>query len=193
MCALHSFCGRSNSDTGSCGFSGFRDPGPGNDLPPSVIVWPTTRKVRQVIIRYEVLMSKKIVIIGAGPGGLTAGMILARHGYDVEIFEKEGEVGGRNAALRLGDYTFDTGPTFLMMNFILEEVFELAGRDVAAYLQQVRLDPCTGWHSRISRCFPPAIAGRWSRNSPGCFPAARQATGNSWKRSSAATRLWNRA
>ncbi|HOP40768.1 MAG TPA: phytoene desaturase family protein [Geobacteraceae bacterium] len=86
-------------------------------------------------------MSKKIVIIGAGPGGLTAGMILARHGYDVEIFEKEGEVGGRNAALRLGDYTFDTGPTFLMMNFILEEVFKLAGRDVGAYLQQVRLDP----------------------------------------------------
>jgi phytoene desaturase len=86
-------------------------------------------------------MSKKIAIIGAGPGGLTAGMILARHGYDVEIFEKEGYVGGRNAPLKLDGYTFDTGPTFLMMNFVLEEVFNLAGRDVTKYLEQVKLDP----------------------------------------------------
>ncbi|MRR55195.1 MAG: phytoene desaturase [Deltaproteobacteria bacterium] len=86
-------------------------------------------------------MSKKIAIIGAGPGGLTAGMILARHGYDVEIFEKEGHVGGRNAPLKLDGYTFDTGPTFLMMNFVLEEVFRLAGKDVTEYLEQVKLDP----------------------------------------------------
>ncbi len=86
-------------------------------------------------------MPKKIAIIGAGPGGLTAGMILAGHGYEVEIFEKEGCVGGRNAPLRLDGYTFDTGPTFLMMKFVPEEVFELAGRDVSAYLETVRLDP----------------------------------------------------
>lgn len=86
-------------------------------------------------------MAKKIAIIGAGPGGLTAGMILARHGYAVEIFEKEEHVGGRNAPLKLDGYTFDTGPTFLMMNFILEEVFRLAGKDVAQYLEQVKLDP----------------------------------------------------
>jgi phytoene desaturase len=86
-------------------------------------------------------MSKKIAIIGAGPGGLTAGMILARHGYDVEIFEKEGHVGGRNASIKQDGYIFDTGPTFLMMNFVLEEVFGLAGRDVTLYLEQVKLDP----------------------------------------------------
>lgn len=86
-------------------------------------------------------MAKKIAIIGAGPGGLTAGMILAKHGFDVEIFEKEPQVGGRNAAIRLGEYTFDTGPTFLMMNFVLSEVFEMAGRNVADYLEQIKLDP----------------------------------------------------
>ncbi len=86
-------------------------------------------------------MAKKIVIIGAGPGGLTAGMILAGKGYEVEIFEKASCVGGRNAPIRLDGYTFDTGPTFLMMNYILEEVFSLAGRDVNDYLDQVKLDP----------------------------------------------------
>lgn len=86
-------------------------------------------------------MTKKIIIIGAGPGGLTAGMILAKQGFDVEIFEKETVPGGRNAPLRLGPYTFDTGPTFLMMNFVLAEVFALAGRNVADYIEQMPLDP----------------------------------------------------
>lgn len=86
-------------------------------------------------------MAKKIAIVGAGPGGLTAGMILAGKGFDVEIFEKEGAVGGRNAAIKLGEYTFDTGPTFLMMTFVMEEVFKMAGKDVKDYIEQVKLDP----------------------------------------------------
>jgi phytoene desaturase len=84
---------------------------------------------------------KKVVIVGAGPGGLTAGMLLASKGYDVEVFEKDAVVGGRNQALTLGDYTFDTGPTFLMMKFILEEMFELAGHNIYDYLDIKSLDP----------------------------------------------------
>ena len=84
---------------------------------------------------------KRVVIVGAGPGGLTAGMLLASKGYDVEIFEKDAAVGGRNQALRLGDYTFDVGPTFLMMKFILEEMFDFAGYNVYDYLDIRSLDP----------------------------------------------------
>jgi len=84
---------------------------------------------------------KRVVVIGAGPGGLTAAMILASKGYAVDVYEKNAAVGGRNAALKLGDYTFDTGPTFLMMRFILEEVFELCGRKVEDYLDIRSLDP----------------------------------------------------
>ncbi|NLF40660.1 phytoene desaturase [bacterium] len=84
---------------------------------------------------------KKIIIVGAGPGGLTAAMILARRGFDVTVYECKPEVGGRNAALRIGDYTFDTGPTFLMMNFVLKDVFNEAGRKVEDYLQFRRLEP----------------------------------------------------
>lgn len=117
-------------------------------------------------------MSKKIVIIGAGPGGLTAGMILARHGHEVEIFEKEGEVGGRNAALRLGDYTFDTGPTFLMMNFILEEVFKLAGRDASAYLQQVKLDPMYRLAFTDFEIFPSSDPAKMEQELARVFPGS---------------------
>jgi len=84
---------------------------------------------------------KKVVVVGAGPGGLTAGMLLASRGYDVEIFEKEPCVGGRNARLSLGEFHFDLGPTFLMMRFILDEVFQLAGREAKDYLEIKRLDP----------------------------------------------------
>ena len=84
---------------------------------------------------------KKIVIIGAGPGGLTSAMILANRGFDVSVYEAKSVVGGRNAPIRAEGFTFDTGPTFLMMRFILAEMFQEAGRDVEKYLTFKRLDP----------------------------------------------------
>ncbi|MBB5350159.1 phytoene desaturase [Haloferula luteola] len=89
------------------------------------------------------MRTKKVVIVGAGPGGLTAGMILARRGLDVTMVEKRDRVGGRNAELRLGDFSFDTGPTFLHQKFTLDEVFEEAGRKAEDYLDFVALDPMT--------------------------------------------------
>jgi phytoene desaturase len=84
---------------------------------------------------------KKVIVVGAGPGGLTSAMILAHRGFDVALFEKEAVVGGRSAPLKLNGYTFDTGPTFLMMYFILEEVFKEAGGKVEDYLNVKKLEP----------------------------------------------------
>lgn len=86
-------------------------------------------------------MSKKIVIIGAGPGGLTAGMLLASKGYRVEIYEKQGAVGGRNSFIKAGNYTFDIGPTFLMMKDVLESIFNACGKKLEDYAEVIRLDP----------------------------------------------------
>ena len=88
-------------------------------------------------------MQKKILIIGAGPGGLTSGMILAHRGYDVTILEKASVIGGRNAPIQAGDYTFDTGPTFLHQKFTLDEVFAETGRKPEDYMEFVKLDPMT--------------------------------------------------
>lgn len=84
---------------------------------------------------------KRIIVVGAGPGGLTAAMLLAARGFDVEAFEAKPQVGGRNGALRLGDFIFDTGPTFLMMDFVLREAFASAGRRLEDYLALQPLDP----------------------------------------------------
>ncbi|MCX5901233.1 MAG: NAD(P)-binding protein, partial [Proteobacteria bacterium] len=87
------------------------------------------------------MKSKEVIIVGAGPGGLTSAMLLAHRGFKVTVFEKAAEVGGRNAPIRLDGFTFDTGPTFLMMNFILREMFEETGRKPEDYMKVTRLDP----------------------------------------------------
>lgn len=84
---------------------------------------------------------KKIVVVGAGPGGLTAAMILARRGFEVHVVEKEARVGGRSAELAFDGFRFDTGPTFLMLKFILDEMFEEAGERSSDWFESVRLDP----------------------------------------------------
>jgi len=87
------------------------------------------------------IKKNKIIIIGAGPGGLTSAMLLAKRGFEVTVLEKDAEVGGRNKPLRLGDFKFDTGPTFLMLKSILDEVFEESDRNSSDYLQFHRLEP----------------------------------------------------
>ena len=72
----------------------------------------------------------KIIVIGAGPGGLAAAMMLQSKGHDVHIYEKQSFVGGRNSKFQLGDFTFDTGPTFLSMIHIAEELFTFAGKNL---------------------------------------------------------------
>ena len=79
--------------------------------------------------------------MGAGPGGLASAMLLAKRGFRVQVFEKAPRIGGRNAEVKLGPYRFDLGPTFLMMKYLLDELFEDTGRTTAEYLDCRRLDP----------------------------------------------------
>jgi len=87
------------------------------------------------------MAEKKVIIVGAGPGGLAASLILAHRGFKVTVVEKLDRVGGRNSEVTLGDYSFDLGPTFLMMKFILDEVFEEAELSSKDYMDFVKLDP----------------------------------------------------
>ena len=86
-------------------------------------------------------MNKKVAIVGAGPGGLAAGVILSSRGYSVDIYEKQDYIGGRNSSFEKGGFKFDLGPTFLMMKFVLEEIFEIAGRNIDDYLDIREIDP----------------------------------------------------
>ena len=85
--------------------------------------------------------TKNVIVIGAGPGGLAAAMLLAARGFKVTVFEKQPYVGGRTSRLELGEYRFDLGPTFLLMPQLLEELFESVGKRLTDYMELVDLDP----------------------------------------------------
>jgi phytoene desaturase len=93
-------------------------------------------------------MKKKVAVIGAGIGGLTAAMKLAHQGCDVEVFEKQPVVGGRCGQVKLGDFTFDLGPTILLMPHVLEEAFRSVGESLTAHLKLTRCDPHYRVHYR---------------------------------------------
>lgn len=87
------------------------------------------------------MKKKRVVIIGAGPGGLASAMLLAHRGYNVEVFEKNPTPGGRNGALHLSEYAFDIGPTFFMMDSVLRSIFAQTGRSLDDCVSLTRLAP----------------------------------------------------
>ncbi len=86
-------------------------------------------------------MSKKITIIGAGPGGLAAALLLQHAGFQVTVVERMKRVGGRTSAIEEQGFRFDRGPTFFLYPRILEEIFASIGRDLYSEVPMVRLDP----------------------------------------------------
>lgn len=88
-------------------------------------------------------MAPRILIVGAGPGGMATAMRLANAGYDVAIYEAAGKVGGRMRGLELGPYQFDTGPTILQVPRVYDELFETCGLRFSDYVKLIRLDPNT--------------------------------------------------
>lgn len=86
-------------------------------------------------------MTGRVIIIGAGPGGLAAALLLAKKGVQVTVLEKESRVGGRTSAIEGGGFRFDLGPTFFLYPQILQDIFREVGRDLFQEVPMTRLDP----------------------------------------------------
>lgn len=86
-------------------------------------------------------MSKKIAIIGSGFAGLSASCYLAREGFDVTVYEKNEQVGGRASKLEQDGFTFDMGPSWYWMPDIFEKFFGDFGKSASDYYQLDKLKP----------------------------------------------------
>ena len=71
---------------------------------------------------------KKVIVIGAGLGGLSAAISLAVKGYSVHVFEKNDKVGGKLNVLKKDGFSFDMGPSILTLPHYFRRLWTRAGR-----------------------------------------------------------------
>jgi phytoene desaturase len=81
-----------------------------------------------------------ISIIGSGLGGISAAIRLACKGYNVTVYEKNSEPGGKAGEINNSGFRFDTGPSLLTMPFVIEELFASAGEKMSEHLTLNKLD-----------------------------------------------------
>ena len=88
----------------------------------------------------------RVVVVGAGLGGLATALHLAGTGREVTVLEREPVPGGRAGRLTLGGYDFDTGPTVLTMPDLIAEPLAAVGEELSDWLDLTPLDPAYRTH-----------------------------------------------
>jgi phytoene desaturase len=88
-------------------------------------------------------MSKPIVVIGAGIGGLSAAIRLAAAGERVVVFEQNDAPGGKMHEVRAGGFRWDTGPSVITMRHVFADLFAAAGCRLEDYLTFRQVEPVT--------------------------------------------------
>ena len=83
------------------------------------------------------MVAKRVVVIGAGMGGLAAAIDLARQGIDVQVLERAAAPGGKMREIPVGDVVIDAGPTVFTMRWVFDSLFADAG---------AQLDKCLELH-----------------------------------------------
>lgn len=87
------------------------------------------------------MKKKRVVIIGAGMGGLATALRLADRGFEVTVVEQGPRPGGRSNVIEADGFRVDTGPTILVMKEALEETYAAVGERLDERIDFTRLDP----------------------------------------------------
>ena len=80
------------------------------------------------------MSGKRVIVIGAGLGGLSAAISLAQEGYAVTIHDKNAKIGGKLNVLKEHGYSFDLGPSILTLPHIFGRLFERSGKKMSDYI-----------------------------------------------------------
>ena len=82
------------------------------------------------------MRKKRIVVIGAGMGGLVSALELAAHGHEVMVIEQAQRPGGKLREVPIGDVGIDAGPTVFTMRWVFDELFAAVG---SHFSEQIKL------------------------------------------------------
>jgi 1-hydroxycarotenoid 3,4-desaturase len=80
------------------------------------------------------MRAKRVIVVGAGVGGLVSSLELASRGVEVLVLERASQVGGKMRQVTLGGAAMDAGPTVFTMRWVFEEMFDSIGLRLADHL-----------------------------------------------------------
>ncbi len=84
---------------------------------------------------------RRVIIIGAGMGGLATAARLAKRGHQVQIFEATSFVGGKCRTEWIDGFAFDTGPSLLTLPAVYRDLFLKTGKRLEHLLNIKPVDP----------------------------------------------------
>jgi phytoene desaturase len=87
------------------------------------------------------MTKSRAIVIGSGFGGLALAIRLQASGVQTTVVEKRDKPGGRAYVYEDEGFTFDAGPTVLTAPNAIEELFQLAGRDMSDYVELLPVMP----------------------------------------------------
>ena len=85
-------------------------------------------------------MTKKVIVVGSGFGGLASALRLKSKGYDVTLVEKHPDLGGRARVFKKGNFIYDGGPTVITAPYLFDELFSLFDKKISDYVKIVPLN-----------------------------------------------------
>ncbi len=73
------------------------------------------------------MSDKRVVVVGAGIGGLVAALELAHLGLNVTVIERAPQAGGKIHSQRVDGQSVDSGPTVFTMRWVFDELMDSLG------------------------------------------------------------------
>ena len=83
----------------------------------------------------------KVVVIGAGMGGMMSAARLAKAGHEVSLYEASDRVGGKLHTEWIGKVAFDTGPSLLTLPAVYKDFFQRTGKHLGLMCEIKAVDP----------------------------------------------------